>query len=233
MAAPSQGMIADRMAAAAAAGSSLLQLSKLFLSDPSAALHSSRWTDSSSVAVRLSTPETSDLLPADRHMAHSLEAASLQQSASTLWRLNRHLSTDSTEVPSEASPGLTIESESCSFNLEGVQSQRQDHSCSPQQENEPTEIHHEHARHNSSAQPRSTGILGDVSNLVQLTEHSGQAAKHKGLATMQAAANVKADGEYHEQESPPAPLPESSAENTGGQDQLMQADHLLRDWYER
>jgi len=233
MPAPSQGTIADRMAAAAAAGSSLQQLSELFLPDPSAALHSSRWTDSSSAAVRLSTPETSDLLPAGRHMAHSLEAASLQQPASTLWRLDRHLSTGSTEVTAEAAPGLMREPESRSLRLEGVQSHRQDHSCSPQQENELTEIHHEHARHNSSAQPRSTGILGDVSNLVQLTEHSGQAAKHKGLATMQAAANVEADSEHHKKKTPSAPSPESSAESTGGQDHLMRADHLLRDWYER
>ena len=236
-----QTTIADRMAASAA-GLPDQRLSTHSLAGPSVAYVSSNSNCDTISSLAGSLPQ------ADSWLADSLGAASLQEPASSAWQLTRHLSTGGAEAETEASDALTRHSEPPSSDTAQQQSLSDPQPLSPQQENQSAGTpcwHSEHGqhRHTVSAQRQSAGILGDVSNVISVSEQGAKSRpKQSAPACLQVAATVIESSQVGDTEAPSCCPPDtkaaskaanSRADNTKQQLDLGQADDLLRDWYSR
>ena len=227
--------IADRMAASAAEhfyeSSSGLSPPDL----PSASLTSNSKCPSLS-------PLDRSLRRADNSIAHSLEAASLQQPPSTKWHLARYLTLKSAQDGTETSDKATRQPDSPSFRSERQQQTDEHQTLSPQQENQPTESPCLHPQQ-GPVRGQKASILGDVSNLMPTSERVAEkSCKHSPPAVLQAAApGVGTSRDAHFEDSPwppvatvPAtPAGDSTVCPSGQQDSLGQTDDMLRAWYHR
>lgn len=194
------------------------------------------------------SPSAGNLPRAGTWLADSVEAASLQQPASSTWQLTRHLSTGNAEALTEASQAVSGHPEPPSFNSEQQQSIGDRQPLSPQQENQNAgspSWHFEQGqhRHRRSAQHQSAGILGDVSNVISVPEQGAKRPpKQIPLPGLQPAAILVEGNNSGDPKGPSCCPPDTSAsteavdsraDNTEQQHDLGQADYLLREWYTR
>ena len=219
------------MAASSSASSWLLKPASL-TADASAACHE----DAASSALQI-TLQASDLLQPNSLRMPSLGAASLQQ-PDTEWRLDMFLGSDSATPKHALSPQLVSEHVvGCpSAWLQGQHSEH--HSCSPQQEDQPSEMRHarpgrELASSGSCAQPSSTCVLGDISNLVPSTAPGTHAAKPSASALPSAKAAERSRNQADGCPSPPLSAAEVTDDSKATQHGLTQADQPLQDWFQR
>lgn len=223
--------IADRMAASSSASSWLRKPASLTAA-ASAACHE----DAASSALQI-TLQASDLLQPNSLRVPSLAAASLQQPG-TQWRLDMFLSSDSATPEAALSPRLVSEHvlECPGAWLQGQHSEH--HSCSPQLENQPSEMRHDRlgrelASSDSCAQPFSTSVLGDISNLVPSTAPGTHAAKPAARALPSAKAAERSQNQGDGSPSPPPLVAVATDHSKATQHDLTQADQPLQDWFQR
>ena len=241
--APVHGTIADSMATLAA-GPFDRRLNSLTLQDSSAACEtgiSNCGTDNTLFY---------DLPQADKIMAHSLTAESLQQPRSSDWHLSRFLSMGSAQGRAGALHDATWQPSSLSCSPGRQLSTHENQTLSSQQENQAIGSLHPHpqqaqATHKSYARHHSAGILGDVSNVFPIREQGAKDAQTQSSPAVLQAALAKAEvsqvGNSSDAQLRPPPETEASATHTvdsraDASDQphgLRQADDLLKQWYHR
>lgn len=239
---PVQGTIAERMAALSARLSDR-RLDSHTLPDYSAACETGITYCVTDNTLLYDSPQ------ADKVMAHSLTAASLQQSSSSHWHLSRFLSMGSAQARTEASHEISKQLTPSRCSQGQQQSTSENQTLSSQQENQSTGSPRPHpqlaeARHTSSPWRHSRGILGDVSNVIPSREQGAKTfLKQAPPAVLQAAPDEAESSQLGEADTSACPLEEIGAsatqagdcraDNADQQHGLEQVDDLLREWYHR
>lgn len=227
-----QGAIAHRMAAAGHASQQQALPDAL-----GAGACASSCNDGSAESSYLQGPDgytrLHQLLQADTDVTpSSVSAASLPRAASRQWHLDTHLSASASFQSVRESPARLGQ---CSFDHQQEQSVTREQSCSPQQENQASQVlcgvsDWQPTRPASSAQAQHATVLGDVSNIVLPHARSEQPMKPKQAPTLQIPAVAQGPERLESKECTPDDVPTNVLENKREQG-LQQADTRLRDWY--
>ena len=229
-----QGTIACRMAAAAHA-SQQQALSDVLNEDSCVSSCNSSSMKTSYLQGPDGCTRLHQLLQIDTHLTpSSVDAASLHQSASRQWNLDTHLSASASFRSARDSP---TQPGRCSFDHLQEHLGIREPSCSPQQENQASEVQYgvpgwQPTRPASSAQMQHANVLGDVSNFVLPNARSEQPVKPKQAPTLQISAVAQEQERLVSMERTPDTVPTVLLETECGQE-LQQADTQLRDWYHR
>ena len=227
-----QGAIAHRMAAAGHASKQQALPDAL-----SAGACASSWSEHSTESSYLQGPNNytrlHQLLPAHIDVPPSgVDAASLYHAASRQWHLDTHLSASASFQSARDSP---TQLGRCSFEYQLARPATREQSCSPQQENQASEVQHgvpawQPNRPASSAQIQHANVLGDVSNTVLPNARSEQPVKPKQAPRLQIPAVAQEQERLESKECMPDVSPTETQEIEHGR-RLQQADTGLRDWY--
>ena len=229
-----QGAIACRMAAAAHA-SQQQALPDVLDADPCTSSCNTSSVERSYLQGPDGYTRLHQLLQADTQpTSSSVDAASLHHPASRQWHLETHLSSSASFWSARDRP---TQPSSCSFALQQEDNVTRQQSCSPQQENQASEVQHEVPNwqpngHACSPQTKHANVLGDVSNTVLPNTRSQQPVKPKQAPTLQIPAVAQQQECLESMECTPYTVPAETPETDCGQE-LQQADTQLRDWYHR
>ena len=229
-----QGAIACRMAAAAHA-SQQEAVPDVLNAEPSTSSCNNSIMESSYLQGPDGYTRRHQLLQADTHLTpSSVEAAFLRYPASRQWHLDTRLSATPSLHSARDSPTQLFQ---YSYNHQQEHFDSREQSCSPQQEDQASEVQHgvpgwQPSMPASLAQMQHANVLGDVSNTVLPNARSEQPMKPKQAPTLQIPAVAQEQERLESMECMPDPVPTETPETECGQE-LQQADTQLRDWYHR